>query len=157
MEYRLPKAGECYRHFKGERYQVLTIAKHTETGEDMVVYEALYGEHPVYVRPLALFVSKVDKQKFPNITQEYRFELEEETAAADEGEQSQIGQFLDLKSNEEKVRFLQQIRPDITEDFLSAIAQGMEFAETKTDVEERYQDILKYLRTLIKYEGGRLH
>ena len=44
-----------YRHFKGNEYQVLAIAKHTETGEIMVVYQALYGEHEVWVRPAKMW------------------------------------------------------------------------------------------------------
>lgn len=67
-----------YRHFKGNTYKVLCVAMHTETHEKMVVYQALYGDYKYFVRPYEMFVSKVDRDKYPDVKQEYRFELVEE-------------------------------------------------------------------------------
>lgn len=66
-----------YRHFKGDYYIAVGIAKHSETEEEMVVYRQLYGAGELWVRPMSLFISEVDHEKYPDVKQKYRFELQD--------------------------------------------------------------------------------
>ncbi len=69
------QVNKLYKHFKGGFYQVLNVAKHTETGEMLVIYRQLADETgTIYARPYDMFNSKVDKEKYPEVEQEYRFE-----------------------------------------------------------------------------------
>ena len=78
MEKRSVKINGVYRHFKGNLYRVLCVAKHSDTMEELVIYKAMYGSGDVYARPVYMFLEMVDKEKYPNIQQIYRFELIEE-------------------------------------------------------------------------------
>jgi hypothetical protein len=86
LEQRGIRPGDLVRHFKRETlseeekktnrylYRVLGVARHTETGEALVIYEALYGDFGIFARPLSMFAGKVDREKYPDIRQKYRFE-----------------------------------------------------------------------------------
>lgn len=74
-ELRQVEVGKVYRYFKGAYVMVLAKATHTETGEMLVVYQALSGGRLVCARPYDLFVSEVDHERYPDAEQKYRFEL----------------------------------------------------------------------------------
>lgn len=135
MEYKMVKKGECYRHFTGKRYQVIELATDVQTGKKVVVYKEVDGEENVYVQTMDSFAKEM-----------------EENADVD---MLLIQEFLDIDDNEQKLYFLQKHKRDITEKFISIVAQSMDFVEKETALEMRYQDILHFLRMKMKYEGGR--
>ncbi len=145
MEYKKPIKGEIYKHFKGTLYEVLAIAKHTETMEEMVVYKEVEGE-ATYARPLEMFVSKVDKEKYPEVLQIYRFELH------DEKSQLSIMDFLDLSTATEKIQYLEAMKDSLTEEFVGLAAQCLDFVENDGSIDDRYHALVKYLRTVERYE-----
>lgn len=78
MDRDTPKQFEIYRHFKGNYYKIIAVGHHSETGEKMVIYYDLSGKNSTIdnpcIRPLDMFLSEVDHEKYPNVTQKYRFE-----------------------------------------------------------------------------------
>lgn len=76
------KVNRVYRHFKGDYCLVEDIARHSETGEEYVVYRKLYGDGGLWVRPLSMFTQEVDRLKYPDAKQRYRFELQDIKSAA---------------------------------------------------------------------------
>lgn len=162
----IPKVQEVYKHFKGNLYQIIAIAEHSETGENLVVYQALYGDGKVYARPLDMFTEKVDKEKYPDIAQEYRFELQKDIDDSQLKEQEKeqeeynidpmVLEFLDADSYEDRLNILTGLRHRITDDMLTTMAVVCDIVLPEGEVSKRYEALKASLLTKDKYECSRL-
>lgn len=182
----IPKPHEIYKHFKGNLYQITAIAEHTETGETLVVYQAMYGDFKTYARPLAMFVSPVDREKYPDAAQEFRFELQGPDAARQKAEMSICSQsdnvmpgpaasvkepaeeseelnidplvleFLDADSYEQRLNILAGLHHRITDEMITTMAIACDVEIEDGDVEERYESLKACLLTMERYECNRL-
>lgn len=139
-----PLPGEKYLHFKNKLYQVIAVAKHSETMEPYVVYQALYGDFGVYIRPYDMFVSEVDHEKYPKVTQKYRFayvdHTKNETLRTERAEHKKIP----VNQNVEQ----QENVPDVTAAVSTAELQEQNMVQRESDVEEQINPwLLRFLDT----------
>lgn len=179
-----PRPQEMYRHFKGNLYQIRCLAKHSETGEMMVVYQAMYDKFEVYVRPLAMFMEEVDHAKYPDAAQKYRFELLQDMESEDdylpeaampsetagilasvvssENESEEVNidplvmEFLEADTYEQRLTVLASLHSRITDEMINTMAVAVDLEIKDGDVEERYEELKNCLLTFEKYECNRL-
>ena len=167
----MPRAGEFYMHFKGKLYQIVTVAIHTETEEPLVVYQAMYGTFKTYARPLAMFLSEVDHEKYPDVQQTYRFQkvelcenaeaelVDEVTAQENECDETEetadiepLLKFLDETDLHKRLNILLQYRDQITETMLESMGMAMDCVLNGKTLEEKYYELDKVIRTKLQYE-----
>ncbi|MCI8298921.1 MAG: DUF1653 domain-containing protein [Lachnospiraceae bacterium] len=162
-----PRPGERYLHFKEKLYQVITIAEHTETEETLVVYQALYGNFQIYARPFSMFTSKVDKEKYPDVQQEYRFALaQQQTESAERSPtgvntgtrkaEDRLMAFFDAETMEEKYRILLEMRDDIDDHMINNMAVVLDVVIEEGPLDRRYEELKTCVRTFQRYECSRL-
>lgn len=145
------KPGEYYRHFKDRLYQIVAIAKDSETEEKLVVYQAMYGDEEIWVRPYAMFVSEVDHEKYPEAAQKYRFEkVEEETEA-----NPMLLRFLDAETYRDKLELFQAWEAYADENLMESIAAALDITLGSGTAREKYREILNCLKTMEHFETDR--
>ncbi len=168
----IPKPQEIYKHFKGNLYQVQTIAEHSETGEQLVIYQALYGDYKVYARELSMFTGPVDKEKYPQAQQYFRFELqggdadraaerdaeEVRSTASDDnpGIDPALWEFLDADTYSKRIRILTGLHHRITDEMITTMAIACDVEIGDGDVEERFEALKACLITREHYECQRV-
>lgn len=177
----IPKPQEIYKHFKGNMYQIVTVAEHSETGEQMVVYQALYGDYRIYVRDLSMFTGLVDKEKYPAAQQKFRFELQgpnsfrqmsASVSEAAESEQVQVAgdavaaenveldplllEFLEADTYTKRLQILGALHHRITDDMITTMAIACDIEVAQTDLQTRYESLKSCLTVLEHYECKRL-
>lgn len=139
-----PLPGEKYLHFKNKLYQVIAVAKHSETMEPYVVYQALYGDFGVYIRPYDMFVSEVDHEKYPEITQKYRFAYVDHTK--NETLRTECAEHKKIPVNQNVEQ--QENVPDVTAAVSTAELQEQDMVQRESDVEEQINPwLLRFLDT----------
>ena len=145
------KPGEYYRHFKDRLYQVMAVARHAGTDEKMVVYQAMYGDEEIWVRPYSEFVGEVDREKYPDAVQKYRFEKEEPPTEAN----PMLLRFLDARTMRDKLELFQAWQGYEDENLMESIAASLDIGLSSGSAQDKYRQILNCLKTMEHFEVDR--
>lgn len=163
-----PQPQEVYKHFKGNLYQIRCLAEHSETGEILVIYQAMYGDFKIYARPLSMFMEEVDRRKYPRVTQKYRFELQGNDDVSNDNSRPQTDdteelhidplllQFLDADSYERRLEILDMLHSRIDDEMINTMAVAVDLEVKEGDLEDRYWELRNCLLTFERYECNRL-
>ena len=176
---RIIAPGEIYRHFKNKLYQIIAIAYHSETEEKYVVYQAMYGDFKIYIRPYDMFISEVDKDKYPLATAGYRFEKVDtaelscvesaEDVPAKQPEEVEICNndteenvnpylmgFFDCDTSASQIEYLNSIRGKIDDRLINDIAVSLDLTVDNGNIDDRIDSLIRCLKMKARFECGRL-
>lgn len=176
--------GGFYRHFKNKLYQVKGIAYHSETKEKMVVYQAMYGDYSLYVRPYDMFLSEVDHVKYPEMIQKYRFEettpedfirlqnkaedmsdriadttksyAESSETAEEEQPDKLLMDFLDIDTYQGKLKYIDELKDSIDDKIIDAMAVSLDAEISQGTPDSRIESLRRVIAAHAKYESTRL-
>ena len=150
-----PRPGEHYRSIYGNEVEIILIANNLDTHRKMVVYRDIEDSSVYYTKSVKSFLAKADENNGLDSDQKYNFvnvsDIEKKSQT-EETLQDMIITFLEMDNSRDKMLYLQKKHLKISDEFLTAISIGIDFVETKSDLEDRYRDILNYLNTLMRYE-----
>ncbi|MCD8327209.1 MAG: DUF1653 domain-containing protein [Lachnospiraceae bacterium] len=149
----IPKQGETYRHFRGEFYEIMTLAEDTRTGERLVIYRTLYGDDKVLARPLEDFLAPVNQIKYPNAEQEYCFEKSEPPKITQID--PAVLEFLDADTYAQKLRIFVGVEHRITDDMINTMAVALDTEVPEGSIEERAASLESVLRMQARFEVNR--